>query len=88
MDRGSSHILQSKVHMAENEWIAAQATNTFLSHKRFNLECPTPAWVWTTSIPSLNLSTYSPLLDLQVGWVEFDITFVVKQWQAGKPNYA
>jgi len=40
------------------------------------------------NIDAQNLSTYLPLLDLQVGWVEFDITFVVKQWQAGKPNYA
>ena len=43
---------------------------------------------WTTLMPSLNpISTVTVATSRPQGWVEFDITYAVKQWQAGKPNY-
>ena len=74
-----------QVHMVEKEWNAAQATSTYRMRGS----------TWSTPYLGLDnidaqsepISTVTIATSRPRGWVEFDIAYAVKQWQAGKPNY-
>lgn len=80
------HISRTlQVHMVKKEWNAAQATSTYRMRGS----------TWSTPYLGLDnidaqsepISTVTIATSRPRGWVEFDIAYIVKQWQAGKPNY-